>query len=223
MDPKSGPELLTVEEMKKADALAIDAGVSSLDLMEEAGASIVRELRKRWIRRPVSVLAGPGNNGGDGFVVARLLSQLGWPVRLGLVGDQSRLGGDAKVNADRWDGKIESFSTNLLENAGLVIDAIFGAGLSRPLEGVVRDVVGAIRQQKLPCVAVDVPSGIHGDTGEIMGTAPYADLTVTFFRKKPGHLLLPGRQYCGETIVTDIGIPREVLRVISPTISENTP
>ena len=118
MNLEIGSEILTLKEMAKADTLAVEAGISSLDLMENAGATVVREIRKRWIRRSVVVLAGPGNNGGDGFVVARLLHQIGWPVRLGLLGDKISLRGDSKVNAERWDGKIEEFSVALLEGAG---------------------------------------------------------------------------------------------------------
>ena len=128
MNLEIGSEILTIEEMTKADTLAVEAGVSSLDLMENAGATVVREIRKRWVRRSVVVLAGPGNNGGDGFVVARLLHQIGWPVRLGLLSDKTSLHGDSKVNAERWVGKIEEFSVTLLEGAGLVVDALFGAG-----------------------------------------------------------------------------------------------
>ena len=223
MHLESGLEILTIDEMTKADDLAVKAGVPSLELMETAGATVVREIRKRWTRRSVVILAGPGNNGGDGFVVARLLHKIGWPVRLGSLVDQESLNGDAKFNAERWVGKIEKLSVSLLENAELVVDALFGAGLSRPVEGIGRDVLNAINLSKKPCVAVDVPSGINGNTGEILGAAVNANLTITFFRKKPGHLILPGRQYCGEVVVTDIGIPKEVLSKIAPIIAENSP
>ena len=223
MNLEIGSEILTIKEMTKADTLAVEAGVSSLNLMENAGATVVRKIRKRWVRRSVVVLAGPGNNGGDGFVVARLLHQIGWPVRLGLLGDKTSLRGDSKVNAERWVGEIEKFSVALLEGAGLVVDALFGAGLSRPLEGIVLDILNAIESRKLPCVAVDVPTGIDGNTGEVLGGVLNADLTVTFFRKKPGHLILPGRQHCGEVEVTDIGIPSGVLKKISPVMAENSP
>ena len=214
-------ELLSVAEMARADALAVEAGIPSLDLMEAAGRAIVDAIAAQWTPCKVAILCGPGNNGGDGFVVARLLGQKGWPVRVGLLGNT--LKGDAKVNADRWNGSIEPLSLDLLKDAGLIVDALFGAGLARPLDGVARDVVEAINVRKLPCVAVDVPSGVFGDTGEILGTAPCCELTVTFFRKKPGHLLSPGRYVCGRLVLADIGIPSSVLAVIQPKIFENTP
>ena len=223
MSLDTGPEVLTTNEMTQADTLAVKAGVPSLDLMEAAGASLVREIRKRWTRRTVVVLAGPGNNGGDGFVVARLLNQIGWPVRIGLLVDKQSLRGDAKINAELWGGKIEKLSVGLLENAELVVDALFGAGLSRPIEGVGRDILNAVNSKKIPTVAIDMPSGVNGNTGEIMGVAAKVDLTITFFRKKPGHLILPGRLHCGEVVVTDIGIPKGVLSKIRPITYENSP
>ena len=159
----------------------------------------------------------------DGFVVARLLNKIGWPVRIGLLVERQSLRGDAKVNAELWGGKIEKLSVNLLEDAELVVDALFGAGLSRSIEGPGLDVLNAINSKKILTVAVDMPSGINGNTGEILGVAAKADLTITFFRKKPGHLILPGRRHCGKVIVTDIGIPTEVLSQIKPTTSENAP
>ena len=214
-------EILTVAEMGRADALAVAAGVPSLDLMEAAGRAVADAIAARWTLRPVSILCGPGNNGGDGFVVARLLAERGWPVRLGLLGDA--LKGDAKVNADRWNGSREPVSVDLLQNAGLVVDALFGAGLTRPLDGVARDLIEAINKSQVPCVAIDVPSGVFGDSGEVLGRAPACALTVTFFRKKPAHLMAPGRDLCGEVVLADIGIPRSVLTEIQPRTFENGP
>jgi ADP-dependent NAD(P)H-hydrate dehydratase / NAD(P)H-hydrate epimerase len=215
--------LLTVEEMYKADGLAIEAGTPSLELMENAGSAIVDEIIRRWDKRPVSVLCGPGNNGGDGFVVARLLQNKGWPVRLALMGAADRLTGDAAVNAERWQGNIEPLTSNLLDGNPLVIDALFGAGLTRPLEGAALECVQAINDQGLDCLGIDVPSGVHGDSGEVLGAAPRCRLSVTFFRPKPGHLLMPGRERAGELVVADIGIPEKVLSEIAPKIFVNSP
>lgn len=202
--------------MYAADAAAVTAGVASLDLMEAAGTAIAREIRRRWRPRPVAVACGPGNNGGDGFVVARLLEREGWPVRMGLLGPAETLKGDAAVNANRWRGPIRPLSLDLLAGEPLVVDAIFGAGLQRPVDGTVRELVEAVNGRGLDCVGVDVPSGVHGDSGAILGAAPRCAVTVTFFRGKPGHYLFPGAEARGDLVVADIGIPESVLRVIRP-------
>lgn len=215
--------LLTVAEMYRADTAAMDAGTPGTELMESAGAAVARAVNDRWSPRPVVVLAGPGNNGGDGLVAARLLSELGWPVRVGLLGDRGALSGDAAWAARHWSDEVEPLSPTLLDGAELIVDALFGAGLARPIEGIAADVLAAAEAARVPIVAVDVPSGVDGDSGAVLGAAIHADLTVTFFRKKPGHLLLPGRLYCGEAVVADIGIPDGVLGGIAPKQYENHP
>ncbi len=215
------PELLTVAEMRRADSLAIAGGTPGAQLMENAGAAIAREIRARWNRQAVVVLCGPGNNGGDGFVVARLLAEAGWPVRLGLLGPREALKGDAAQAAQRWTGTVEPLDPVLLNDRPLVVDALFGAGLTRPLDGIARSMVEAMAG--LTIVAVDIPSGVHGDSGAVLGAAPTAALTVTFFRRKPGHWLLPGRLHCGETSVAAIGIPASALDSLKPQLWENGP
>lgn len=215
--------LLTIAQMYRADALAMAGGRDGVALMEAAGWCVARAIRRRWRPRRVTVLCGPGNNGGDGFVVARLLRRAGWPVRLGLLGEAARLKGDAAVHAARWEGEMEAATPALLGRCDLVVDALFGAGLARPLDGMALALVEEIGRRGIPCVAVDVPSGVHGDSGAVLGAAPQAALTVTFFRKKPGHLLLPGRALCGEVVVGDIGIPAAALAEIGPAAWENAP
>ncbi|TVR83066.1 MAG: NAD(P)H-hydrate dehydratase [Rhodospirillales bacterium] len=215
--------LLSVDEMYRADRAAADAGVPSLELMEAAGTAIAREIRRRWRPRPVAVLCGPGNNGGDGFVVARLLAARGWPVRVGLLGARDRLKGDAAVNAGRWQGRVAPLDEGLLDGDPLVVDALFGAGLARAPEGAPAAMIEAINRRGLDCVAVDVPSGVHGDTGAVLELAPHCRVTVTFFRAKPGHWLFPGRELCGDLVVADIGIPPTVLLDIAPATSLNRP
>jgi NAD(P)H-hydrate epimerase len=216
-------ELLTVHEMYRADRLAMAAGVSGERLMEAAGWAVAREAERRLPRCRLVILCGPGNNGGDGFVAARLLARRGWAVRLALLGSVEALTGDARRMAERWRGRVEPLSPECLDGCGGVVDALFGAGLARPLAGVALAVVAEIGRRGLPVVAVDVPSGLHGDTGEIWGGAPDAVATVTFFRKKPGHCLLPGRRACGEVVVADIGIPVQVLDEFAPDLHENSP
>ena len=213
--------LLSVSEMYEADKGAVSTGIASETLMENAGKAVAEAIEDRWEKRSVTILCGPGNNGGDGFVVARHLGGAGWQVRVALLGDVGALKGDAKTNAGRWKGKIEPLSTAVLEDAELVVDALFGAGLSRDIKGTVCEVMEAIGDR--PVVAVDVPSGVDGDSGAIRGMALHAHLTITFFRRKPGHLLLPGRTHCGETLVADIGIPDTVLTDIAPALAANDP
>ena len=209
-------ELLSVAQMYAADAAALESGVSGGELMEAAGLAVANEIRARWPSRPVAVLCGPGNNGGDGFVVARYLAQAGWPVSLYFLGAKDGLSGEAAQNARDWSGPTEPLSPSALDRAELVVDALFGAGLERPLEGMAREIVNLISASEVPCVSIDIPSGVHGDTGMVLGAAVQAELTVTFFRRKPGHLLMPGRERSGRVIVSDIGIPESVLENISP-------
>jgi len=211
--------VLSVAEMAAADAAAARAGVPTLDLMEAAGAAVATVVRRRWKPQPVVVLCGPGNNGGDGFVAARLLTEAGWDVRLALLGQSDALKGDAAASAARWRAlgrPVVALSPDVLDGAGVVIDAIFGAGLNRALEGAACAVVARINTLQLPCIAVDVPSGVNGDTGAVIGDAAQCAATVTVFRRKPVHLLYPGRELCGEIHVVDIGIPDAVLDVIAP-------
>ncbi len=224
--------VLTVAEMYAADAAAVQAGVTSLALMEAAGIAVVREISKRWPVQEVLILCGPGNNGGDGFVVARHLFALGWPVCVAIFGDIASLKGDSATNAARWCaiGKmlenIDGSSVDeLLSPRPLVVDAMFGAGLSRGLSGTAAYAVQQISNRRLTTIAIDVPSGVHGDTGVVLpsaeqpaksGVAVACALTVTFFRLKPAHVLYPGRALCGDVVVADIGIPSTVLSEIKP-------
>jgi len=214
--------LLDVRRMGEADRLTVATGTPATELMENAGKAVAQAIEQRWSARPVIVLCGPGNNGGDGFVAARHLSETGWPVRIALLGPRDHLVGAARHHAELWRGTVEPLMPGVLEGAELVVDAIFGAGLSRALDGSSVETLAAAVGRKLPIVAIDVPSGLLGDTGEALGAVAVA-LTVTFFRKKPGHLLLPGRLLCGEVIVADIGIPNSVLDQISPDTFENDP
>ncbi|WP_226381950.1 NAD(P)H-hydrate dehydratase [Falsiroseomonas ponticola] len=212
-------ELLTPDEMARADAAAIAGGVPGLTLMEAAGRAVARAVMRRFRPVPTLVLAGPGNNGGDGYVVARLLDQAGWPVALAALAPP-RPGTDAAAVAARWRGPVVEFSAGRAAQAGLVVDAVFGAGLSRPVEGLAESVLRAVAA---PVVAVDVPSGVDGATGAVRGFARGAALTVTFFRLKPGHLLHPGRALCGAVVLADIGLPAAVLGGIAPRAWRNGP
>src|SRR5262245_66068979 len=204
-------ELLTSEEMGQADRLAMESGVPDLELMENAGRAVAEEVAKRLPdASEVAVLCGPGNNGGDGFVAARHLLDKGYAVRLGFKRDARRLPTDAAAMAKAWTGAVEPLSAALLSRAEIVVDALFGAGLARPIEGDFAALIEAVNASGLPVVAVDVPSGVDGTTGAIKGVAVRALATVTFFRSKPGHLLLPGRELCVDTRLAETGIPSHV-------------
>jgi hydroxyethylthiazole kinase-like uncharacterized protein yjeF len=198
------------------------AGTPGALLMQRAGEGVAREVVHRWTPRPVTILCGPGNNGGDGFVVASALAEGRWPVRVALLGDIEALRGDARLHAQRWPGSVESLSPRSIDDAELVIDAVFGAGLNRRLDSRVVDTLSSATRRRVPILAVDIPSGVTGDGGEDWGAAA-AVCTVTFMRKKPGHLLLPGRDLCGEVVVADIGIPHAVISSLPTDTWENAP
>jgi ADP-dependent NAD(P)H-hydrate dehydratase / NAD(P)H-hydrate epimerase len=217
-------ELLSTTEMAEADRLAVAAGVPSLDLMERAGGAVVDVAGTMvGIGARILILAGPGNNGGDAFVAARRLAEQGYPVRLALLGDRGALKGDAAHMAARWHGACEPLSAAAIPDCDLIIDGLFGAGLSRAIAGPAADAIAAINASGIPVLAIDVPSGLDGTTGAPTGPVITAARTVTFFRRKPGHLLLPGRSLCGDVILADIGIPAQVLRSVAPRTFANAP
>jgi hydroxyethylthiazole kinase-like uncharacterized protein yjeF len=214
--------VLRVAQMGEADRLAMAAGTPGSLLMQNAGEAVASEIKRRFTPRAVSILCGPGNNGGDGFVAGAALAQAGWPVRIALLGNVETLRGDALLSRRRWNAAIEPLNPACIDDAFLVIDALFGSGLNRALDPLVSDVLAYATRRALPIVAVDIPSGIMGDSGENVGAAP-AVCTVTFMRKKPGHLLLPGRDVCGDVVVADIGVPQGVLNSLAVDTWENTP
>jgi hydroxyethylthiazole kinase-like uncharacterized protein yjeF len=211
-------EILTNAEMAEADRLTIAGGISGIDLMEHAGKAVA-DAAASLQGRHVLIVAGPGNNGGDGFVAARHLAESGYLVRVIFVGDKTRLKGDAAIAARRWSGPLEQATPASLTKCDIIIDALFGAGLDR-LPAVM---IAAMNASGVPVIAVDLPSGVNGTTGAVMGVAVKAAQTVTFFRRKVGHLLLPGRLHCGTVQVADIGIPASVLAAIKPSAFVNRP
>jgi hydroxyethylthiazole kinase-like uncharacterized protein yjeF len=223
-DAASAVELLTTKEMAEADRLAVAAGVSSLDLMARAGEAVADVAGTMvGIGARILVLAGPGNNGGDAFVAARRLAERGYRVRLALLGECGALKGDAAHFAALWTRPIEPIGPACIRDCDLVIDGLFGAGLSRPLEGAAAATIQALNASGLPVLAIDVPSGLDGTTGAPTGPVVQATQSVTFFRRKPGHILLPGRSLCGSVTLADIGIPNSVLDPIAPRTFANGP
>ncbi|MFC3226012.1 NAD(P)H-hydrate dehydratase [Marinibaculum pumilum] len=215
--------LLSTAEMGEADRQAIAGGTPGFTLMQAAAAGIVRVTTEMFSPRPVTILCGPGNNGGDGYVAADMLRRRGWPVTVQALGDPARLAGDALTAWRRWDAPVAPLTDAPPAGTALVIDALFGAGLARDLEGPAAAALGGVAAAGLPSIAVDVPSGLDGNSGRIRGTCLPATATVTFFRLKPGHLLLPGRALCGRLALVDIGIPEGVLDAIAPGYARNHP
>jgi ADP-dependent NAD(P)H-hydrate dehydratase / NAD(P)H-hydrate epimerase len=216
-------ELLTTAEMGEADRLTTARGVAGIELMEHAGRAVADNVVNRHPPGArITVVAGPGNNGGDGLVAARLLRKRGYRVRVLLLGEPSRFKGDALKAAQAWDAPCEAAMPAALTAGEAIVDALFGAGLDRPVEGDARNMIGAMNAHG--CIhAVDLPSGINGTTGAILGAAVRASETITFFRRKVGHILLPGRLHCGMLHTADIGIPTSVLKAIEPRTWINTP
>ena len=216
-------EILTVAEMTAADQAAIAGGTSGFALMRSAGQAVAEVAEAMAERGRIVVVAGRGNNGGDGFIAAAELAARGRDVSVILLCARATLKGDAALASAEWKGEVLPCDPAALGQPNLIIDALFGAGLNRAVKGDPFAMIKAMNASGAPILSVDLPSGINGDTGEVMGIAVEASATVTFFRRKPGHLLLPGRIHCGEVEVADLGIDTDVLDVFEPKTFENVP
>jgi len=220
-------EILTVDQMYFADKECNAKIMPEMQLMENAGFAAACQIARNYHKCPTLVLCGTGNNGGDGFVVARILQQWGWSVEVALTDSEERLSPAARINAEKFHGLKRQLSFKRLkrlnQTGGLIIDAVFGIGLSRPVQTDIADFFNAVNETDLPCVALDIPSGIHADTGEVLETAPFCDMTITFCRPKVGHFLYPGKEYTGQLVVCPIGIPDEMIKNTGVSLYENTP
>ncbi|WP_445678375.1 NAD(P)H-hydrate dehydratase [Radicibacter daui] len=224
---ETGPELplalLDPQQMYAADAETVRRGTASYILMQRAGAAVAAAIQTRFECQPVLVLCGPGNNGGDGFVAAAYLRQAGWPVRVHLLCEPARLGGDAAMAAQDWASEILDFPAIDLADKPLIVDAIFGAGLSRAPDAGLCELFDRIAARGLTSIAIDVPSGLDGSTGVPAGACLQARMTIGFFRPRPGQLLMPGRQLCGDLEIADIGIAADVADLTGAAAWLNTP
>jgi ADP-dependent NAD(P)H-hydrate dehydratase / NAD(P)H-hydrate epimerase len=216
-------EVLTSVEMERADRLTIAAGTPGFALMLSAGQAVAEAAMDLVEEGPILVVAGRGNNGGDGFVAAAELAARGREVSVILLCERDSLQGDAALAARGWKYPVLPFNPQAIGRPALIVDALFGAGLNRPVKGDPHDMIEAINANGAPVLSVDLPSGVSGTTGAVMGVAIRATETVTFFRRKPAHLLLPGRIHCGRVRVADIGIDADVLAEIKPQTFENIP
>ena len=216
-------EVLTTTEMERADRLTIAAGTPGFALMMSAGQAVAEAAMGLVEEGSIMVVAGRGNNGGDGFVAAAELAARGRDVSVILLCERDSLQGDAALAARGWKYPVLPFNPQAIGKPALIIDALFGAGLNRAVKGDPLEMIEAVNANGAPVLAVDLPSGINGTTGAVMGAAINAVETVTFFRRKPAHLLMPGRKHCGRVRVADIGIDPRVLEEIRPHTFENVP
>ncbi len=215
-------EILSTEQIYQIEQATLQEGDLGCVLMENAGFSVTQQINHYYKPCRVLVICGPGNNGGDGFVIARLLQEGGWQeVAVMLYGEMDRLKGEAKIAATKYGGDIIPFDYNIVREFDLIIDAIFGVGLNRDIDDVLCDAIDVINRYGKDVVAVDIPTGVNGDTGQIMGAAIKASLTVTFSRKKLGHVLMPGKGRVGEIVVADIGISEGFIQQLDVNIWDN--
>ncbi|MEN8237209.1 MAG: NAD(P)H-hydrate dehydratase [Pseudomonadota bacterium] len=198
--------VLTARETLVAELQTVASGVSLYKLMQTAGMAVYKEITERFVPCPTVVLCGPGNNGGDGYVVATLLEQAGWPVKVATQSFTTKMSDFATKHRNNYQGKVVKLDAQAMEGCKLVIDGLFGTGLERALIGDYASMVEAVNASGIDCLAIDIPSGVHTDTGAVMGVAIKAHTTVTFSYRKPGQLLLPGRIYTGNLICRSIDL-----------------
>jgi len=216
--------LLSCKNHRDLDKKTIKKFVPGYKLMENAGEVIFKIIKKKFKKqKKIKILCGPGNNGGDGFVVAKLLKKNGFfNIDLFCLVKKKQLKGDAKIAAKQFNGNLKNFSNLKISRYDLIVDGIFGSGLKKNISGNLKRIIKKINTIKPYCISIDVPSGINGDTGEIQGIALKSNKTITFTGKKPGHILSPGKEYCGNVVVEDIGIDLKKL-LFKPYIFENHP
>lgn len=229
--------LLTTHGVREADRRTIAAGTSGYTLMQRAGHAVAERAAQLYAKhaetsplrkadgggKSAAVLCGTGNNGGDGFVAARVLAARGFTVSLGLLGSQEALKGDAAEAAADWSGDVIPASELDLSGTNIIVDALLGIGLDRDLSPELRQLVERINTSPALVVSVDIPTGIDGDSGAVRGAAVMADATVTFARAKPGHYLYPGRAHSGVLHVDDIGIAGSLADELSEGLTVNRP
>ncbi|HRK97965.1 MAG: NAD(P)H-hydrate dehydratase [Alphaproteobacteria bacterium] len=217
-------EILSVEQMGQAESLAMGGKASFYPLMQRAGRAVADIVRERYEKQPVLVLCGTGSNGGDGFIAACELKRKKWNVTVACLNKIETLEGDVSSAAQEWNDDIILFDELDIPQDGLIIDAVFGTGLTREITGDAQEILSRLQRTACPIIAIDVPSGLYADSGDCQPCTPQADLTVTFFRKKMGHILMPGKIACGEIEVVDIGINDSVIKsIIGSVVRENCP
>jgi hydroxyethylthiazole kinase-like uncharacterized protein yjeF len=225
--------LMTAEQSQTADAWAQANGQSLIDLMEQAGRAVAETVvdyadKPENFTDEIIILCGPGNNGGDGYVAARYLKDWGYRVHIMRAeNDMEPDSADASAMALRWTGSIDEFDDARIKVAAIVVDGLFGVGLTRPIEGAYADIIRAANESDVFRIAIDIPSGLSADTGCQLSDACFmADATITFTCRKPGHLIAPGRFISGglgHIRIADIGLPEQFFDACPSTIFENDP
>ena len=215
-------KVVTANEMREIDRKTIEEfGIPGRVLMERAGTAVAAKIREVYGPKKVVVISGTGNNGGDGMVAARVLHNEGWDVNVFLSSKHERLKGDALSQYEaalRFGVPVKQaetlleHKTDFLRPHTIIIDALFGTGLGKDISGPYSDLIDVLNRSELSIIAVDIPSGISSDTGQVMGNAIKAECTVTFGLPKRGHLLYPGAEYTGRLFVENIGFPAELLK-----------
>lgn len=217
-------EILTAAQMYAADKETIAKIMPENDLVENAGFAAACQIAKKYGKQPVLVACGAGNNGADGFVAARVLSNRGYSVKVAFAGQKDKMSPACRFAAERFDGIVLPLSPDCLHRfKGVVVDALFGIGLSRPIQGEIADFITALNASSLPVVSLDIPSGVFADTGAVSPATVKSDLTVTFCRPKPAHFLYPAKEYVGDLTVYPIGITDEIIAHQHPRFIINPP
>ncbi|MCH7807299.1 MAG: NAD(P)H-hydrate dehydratase [Proteobacteria bacterium] len=214
--------VLTAAEMIRAEVAAFKSGIPAYALMAKAGGGLAKAILSKKKTDKILFLNGPGNNGGDSWVAAEILRRKGWQVLCAALKLPDGHSCAALEAYEKWQGETGEFPENL-DEFDVIVDALFGTGLERPVEGRAAEWIKAANESDALRVAVDIPSGISSDTGQVLGTAFRADLTTTFSHKKRGHLLMPGLELSGEVEVVDIGIGEEALGGMALKVFENNP
>ena len=222
--------VVTAQEMRELDRLTIEEyGIPSLTLMEKAGASIAQAILERFeepAKKGVLIVAGKGNNGGDGFVVGRLLKKKRVPCEVVLLAREGELTADAAVNMHAYikgNGKLFAIGDNSLEvmaqqieGKGLLVDAILGTGMKNEVRGLYAEAIALMNASGLPIVAIDTPSGLHTETGFPLGVAVQAEMTVSLGYAKLGQVVYPGLKYVGDLVIADIGLEPRAVEAVAP-------
>ncbi len=194
--------ILTAAQTRAAEQVIFDGGVPVIDLMEKAGAAVADAICGAYAPNDTLILCGPGNNGGDGYVVARLLEERGYRVRVAaLAGPKTEA---AQIACQRWGGEAESLDN--ASPAAMLVDALFGTGLTRALNDALESRLADLVRASAHSVAIDLPSGIDTDTGALLCRVPHFDMTVALGVYKPAHVTMPAKEHCGRTVLGDIGL-----------------